>query len=121
MRELIERLEKAEAGSRKLDAALWYALVEKPALGEKRDRDMIGRWPAYTTSLDAALALAERLGMDVLEIANEAVEELSRSGWFASATTLVPDLARHACIAILRASNPVEREAAQPTPQQEER
>lgn len=56
---LIERLEAAEVGSRELDAAIWYALIE--TCGGKPDRDMIDRWPAYTTSLDAALALAERV------------------------------------------------------------
>lgn len=56
---LIERLEAAEVGSRELDAAIWYALIE--TCGGKPDKDMIGRWPDYTTSLDAALALAERV------------------------------------------------------------
>jgi hypothetical protein len=54
MTDLIKRLEEAEAGSLELDVAIW---------------DAMGGWsvahpPAYTTSLDAALALAERLGLD---------------------------------------------------------
>ena len=53
--DLIERLEKAESGSRGLDAEIWYALIEK--WGGHPDRDMIGRWPAYTTSLDVIVAL----------------------------------------------------------------
>lgn len=57
---LIERLEKAGEGSRELDVAV-YAHVEGIAetLAELR-------WQAFapvTTSLDAALALAERTGL----------------------------------------------------------
>jgi hypothetical protein len=59
--DLIARLEAAEVGSRDLDAAIWLLVVEKPRPGGKVDRDMFGRWPAFTTSLDAALALAERV------------------------------------------------------------
>jgi hypothetical protein len=51
---LIERLEAAEAGSRELDRAVWSAL-EFDHDGEPT------KCPAYTTSLDAALALAERV------------------------------------------------------------
>lgn len=49
---LVEKLEAAEVGSRSLDQAVWLAT---------------GGWegvnapPSFTTSLDAALALAERL------------------------------------------------------------
>lgn len=51
MSDLITRLEQAAEGSRELDMAIW---------------DATGGWsvnnpPAYTTSLDDALALAERL------------------------------------------------------------
>lgn len=49
---LIARLEAAEAGSRELD------LVVVRAVGE--DARLLG-WPPYTTPLDAALALAERV------------------------------------------------------------
>lgn len=52
MGDLIERLEAATVGSRELDAAIWrwtsgWQGVDHP--------------PAYTTSLDAALALAGRV------------------------------------------------------------
>jgi hypothetical protein len=52
MTDLITRLEEAEEGSRELDAAIWrwtegWRGVDHP--------------PAYTTSIDAALALAERV------------------------------------------------------------
>lgn len=74
---LIARLEAAEAGSRELDGAVWYAIHEPDVqhgclhveqteqgpmevltceLGSKY-ADCVGN---YTTSLDAALALAER-------------------------------------------------------------
>jgi len=51
MTDLLARLEVAEAGSLELDVAIW---------------DAMGGWsvahpPAVTTSLDAALALAERV------------------------------------------------------------
>lgn len=51
MQELIARLEAAEAGSIELDVAIW---------------DAMGGWsvshpPAYSSSIDAALALAERV------------------------------------------------------------
>ena len=49
---LIERLEEAEAGSRALDRAIWTAL-EFDSRGEP------SRCPTYTTSPDAAPALAD--------------------------------------------------------------
>lgn len=75
---LIEKLEGAEVGSRELDGAVWYAVHEPDVehgflhveqteqgpmevltceLGSKF-ADCVG---SYTTSLDAALALAERV------------------------------------------------------------
>jgi hypothetical protein len=119
---LISRLEAAEAGSRELDVALW--LMFDPGRIERHLGSVRGTWPRgaseaekaarrasfldsnaphFTTSLDAALALAERLDLDVLAITNEAVEALAVSGWSSSLRTLVPELARHACIAILKA------------------
>ncbi|MEP0316803.1 MAG: hypothetical protein ABJL57_03300 [Hyphomonas sp.] len=57
---LIERLVK-EGGSRELDWAIWYAVVEKPQHGDKIDKDMArNRWPHYTTSLDAETELERR-------------------------------------------------------------
>lgn len=58
MDELIARVEAATRPDRELDAAIWYACVEKPQPGDKRDNDMIGRWPSYTASIDAAMTLA---------------------------------------------------------------
>lgn len=54
---LADRCERAVGPDRGLDAAIWYAYVEKPQPGDKRDKDMIGRWPAYTASIDAAMTL----------------------------------------------------------------
>jgi len=54
------RVQEATGPNRGLDAAIWYALVERPAPGDKIDRDMVGRWPNYTSSVDATLALVER-------------------------------------------------------------
>jgi hypothetical protein len=49
---LIEKLEGAEVGSRELDCAIWTATG---------GWDHVGRPPTFSTSLDAALALAERM------------------------------------------------------------
>ena len=54
MTDLITRLEEAAEGSRELDRAIWREL-EFDSRGEPT------LCPAYTTSLDAALALAERV------------------------------------------------------------
>ena len=53
MNDLIKRLEEAEAGSRELDLAIWSSQGFIGTLGEKMG--------CVTTSLDAALALAERV------------------------------------------------------------
>ena len=60
MSELIELAAKCEAAAgpdRALDSAIWYAVVERIEPGERRDRDMVGRWPAYSASIDAAMTL----------------------------------------------------------------
>lgn len=73
MSDLIERLEKAEAGSRELDALVWCATVPGGATydtGRSRvtypDKSwaIITSFSPVTTSLDAALALAERVMPD---------------------------------------------------------
>lgn len=51
MNDLIKRLEEAETGSRELDLAIWSSQGFIGTLGEKMG--------GVTTSLDAALALAE--------------------------------------------------------------
>lgn len=52
MQDLIERLEQAEGGSRKLDAEVYAAAWNEPAPPDIED------WfPHYTTSIDAALTL----------------------------------------------------------------
>lgn len=61
LRGLLERISTTDRPDRGIDAALWYALVEKPQPGDKIDRDMIGRMPRYTASLDEALELAEHI------------------------------------------------------------
>ena len=110
--ELVARLEGASEGSRELDLALdmllnpfeyTEAMLADGALGYPIDWLSNDDLPRHSTSLDAALALAERLGLDVLAIMNEAVEGLAVGGWSSSLRTLVPELARHACIAILKA------------------
>ena len=53
MTDLIKRLKEAEAGSRELDLAIWSSQGFIGTLGEKMG--------CVTTSLDAALALAERV------------------------------------------------------------
>lgn len=72
--ELIARLEAAEVGSRELDAEIWaasvgYVLVSFDGAGwlykmhpnDMQRHERTGYIPPYTTSLDAALVLAERV------------------------------------------------------------
>ena len=61
---LIERLEKADGPSRELDAAVCRYLVGSPAdhwYGLHGDFITDGLAPAITASIDAAVALAERV------------------------------------------------------------
>lgn len=70
---LIARLEAAEVGSRELDAAVYDQLFPRLTRDGKAVAGFPGRWPFHpgsahdeevlpvTTSLDAALALAERV------------------------------------------------------------
>lgn len=69
--ELIARLEAAEVGSRELDALIWDIEDSRPRHSldgdfptYKQDPDdsvAFDSPPSYTTSLDAAIALAERV------------------------------------------------------------
>lgn len=54
---LAERVEALSGGDRGVDASIWYALVEKPRQGDRLDKDIMGKWPTYTASLDAAISL----------------------------------------------------------------
>lgn len=54
---LAERTEALTGPCRETDGCIWYACVEKPGAAGRLDRDMIGRWPAFTGSLDAAMSL----------------------------------------------------------------
>lgn len=61
---LLARVEAASGPDRELDKALWYKLIFDPALDKKNDSylKLIGSpQPLFTASLDAALALAERV------------------------------------------------------------
>lgn len=108
---LLTSLEQAGEGSREHDAEIGRTFGGQ-VVARFGDYDWraegVGIWralPLFTRSLDDALALAERQGLDVLSITNEAVEGLAVSGWSSSLRSLVPELARHACIAILRATH----------------
>ncbi|WP_341020975.1 hypothetical protein [Brevundimonas diminuta] len=113
---LIARLEAAEVGSRELDAHVEVAARAFEAAKTGLSREHWAKWvvsrdfwvedehTAYqptpvTTSLDAALALAERLGLDVAAILTAAVFFASQSGAKINAALI----AKFACIAILRA------------------
>jgi hypothetical protein len=68
MTDLIKRLKEAETGSRELDALMWplHPGFKRMRGTHFHDDDKEKAWraiaaPAYTTSLDAALALAERV------------------------------------------------------------
>jgi len=127
MTDLIKRLEKAEAGSRELDALVFQRFgSELPnAFGpirvdlEWQDDgsalmpvgEMQVRFtpPPTTQSLDAALALAERLGLSVPQILNEALEGPSGEGIWATGWNPdkphAPQIAKFVCIAILKATD----------------
>lgn len=125
---LIEMLEGAEVGSVALNAEICWTLERnwanriywRGAMGLPRDLpDEFSRLPrglgiasleagspAYTTSLDAALALAERLGHDVFGMMADVIERLERDGWSGfPAPGLQSALARYFCAAILRAQS----------------
>lgn len=100
---LIERLEAAEAGSREFDCEVWcifdgWAGVDKP--------------PCVTTSIDAALALAERVLPDCCPGISKNVHQKNWYAWIGdkheegpldlgNGRSLSPALAL--CIAILKA------------------
>lgn len=69
--ELVVRVEGAEVGSRELDRAIWNAL-EFNHSGEPSHA------PTYTTSLDAALALAERVLPGVRVVIDSACKETGK-------------------------------------------
>jgi hypothetical protein len=135
MTDLIKRLEEAEAGSRELDALIWAHTHPEPvrvldwnecygdtARTQVRFKVLPGRrqnvtsarglYPhaePLTTSLDAALALAERLGLSVSQILNEALEGPSGEGIWATGWNPdkphAPQIAKFVCIAILKATD----------------
>ena len=122
MIDLIKRLEEAEEGSRELDRdisklidkAEWakcanWASMPCGASPDVIDRDALRWLPDYTTSLDAALALAERVGLSVSQILNEALEGPSGEGIWATGWNRnkphAPQIAKFVCIAILKATD----------------
>ena len=113
---LITRLEEAAEGSRELDAAIWYAVhepdVDYPGIRteqtEQGPREVLtcelgSKWAddvgRYTTSLDAALALAKRVLPGVW----------AKAALYPSAGPVSVGRARNPalalCIAILRANH----------------
>lgn len=140
MGDLIERLESASAGSRELDVAIWTTLEpgrraaqlgrakgmwpKRPSLDEIEERTRIfdfSSTPRFTTSLDAALALAERVLPEWQQVHMSRVwtglkfpgngprsEVVLRrtSEWAPRATASAATLPLALCIAILRAKAP---------------
>lgn len=136
MRDLIERLAKAKSGSRELDCALYVALGRRPSwLGDggilwvdTKDRagpvvrfaydgkpstgnPPVNDTPAYTTSLDAIVALIEEKspsrGPVTLLMAGSAeayIDSADPCGPTVKAFGQTPALAL--CIALLRALHP---------------
>lgn len=105
---LIARLEAAEVGSHELDKAVAIACGSSIQVWAETASDgtFLGSVRAYTTSLDAALALAERVlegwqvGMWTTK-QNAVGSVLRDDGGAFDATAATPALAL--CIAILRA------------------
>lgn len=105
---LIARLEAAEAGSRELDDAVWFAATgEKASYPFDDETDPHIRYgtlawvrlPRSTTSLDAALALAERVHGEAYAI--DLLQDLVDLNDTASLAIL--DLPRLLCSFTLRA------------------
>jgi hypothetical protein len=104
---LIQRLEAAEVGSRELDAEIGllirhdYPHTSAEIIGEGVIRDRAGEYAAkpYTTSLDAALALVERHGLDPWQVLYAAM-----MNWKAHDPrgSLSRELPLAICIALLR-------------------
>ena len=113
MTDLITKLEEAGEGSRELNIELGQALgfidsdlTYTSADGTRSKFGNTNPWRPWTQSLDAALALAERLGLDVPQLLNDALEGPSglwARGW-RSDRPLTPQIATALCAAILRAS-----------------
>lgn len=63
--DLLARVEQAEGPDRELDKALWYKLVFDPALADPDELHWLKfvgqKQPWFTASLDASLALVERV------------------------------------------------------------
>lgn len=132
--DLIERLEKADRGSRELDAWVWCAfndavphrltdsdraLIYVPRSGKGMRRE--SSFDFVTTSLDAALALAERV---LPGLAWSMGQNVHHRHWIAYALGLdagglpvepthgsAPTPALALCIAVLRATTPAEADA----------
>lgn len=115
---LIEKLEGAEVGSRELDAHVWasvngYELFEHDGAGWRYrmhpDDIMRHERTSYispvTTSLDAALALAERVvgGKEALLLLTDLLTREVDASDCDSIT--LPDLPRLLCAALLRAQS----------------
>lgn len=123
--DLIDRLEKAAAGSRELDGAVWYAVFEPDVdhgclhveQTEQGPREVLtcelgSKWADdvghYTTCLDAALALAEWVGLDGWNSLYAAMMSWKAHDPRGPVSRTLP-LAL--CIAVLRATTPAEADA----------
>jgi len=105
MTDLIARLEAATEGSRELDYLIHCALgwIDHDQGGWTRGDETTGEgWPAYTSSLDAALALAGERAYPVLleAMAMAAAHVLSFNG---KDSDIVNALPRFIAITALRA------------------
>lgn len=116
--QLVARLEAASAGSRELDCLIheWQRPEYTPAMrgmyygeatGEYFCDDGVFAAPAYTTSLDAALALAERAlpgSVAVLNTHDRSVLFALSPVHMAAKTTKAATLPLALCIAVLKAT-----------------
>lgn len=108
--ELIARFEAAEVGSRELDALIWDIEDDRPRWSfggglpiyrrDPDDDDEFDTPPHYTTSLDAGIALAERLGLDTFAIIYAAIMNWKAHDPRGAMLKVLP---LTLCIAILRA------------------
>ena len=106
MTDLIKRLEEAEVGSRELDISLAMETTHPYGFDSEREIDA---YPHPTTSIDDALALAERVlpgclvSLFLLGIAAASVECKTAGRVKTESLSATPALAL--CIAILKATD----------------
>lgn len=107
---LLERVEAAEGPDRELDLAVDIWAQPQNWSSKVRSTGNAGcpaAWfnaeelPEYTASLDAALALVERLGFDLPQFLHETMEDMANGGW-RDDHPIIPQMALYTLARMLR-------------------